>query len=265
MRFNFRKTRIQILYTFCFMYTCLNVTIPQNSQNKIENGFKEGYWETYEDNGQVIVQCNYLHDTLHGELTKLNKLTGKFFYYANYCKGQLHGLFKYYWANGKIEREGYFYKGVIDSISKSYDLNGHLMYCTTYRKGMPIGLFESYYWSGKVEYQFWYKDGIRSDTSIWYDSKGKYSCMIIKDASQYPKVFHLKRPNGELKCSLDVSKLLSDTINSYHVYSIYKRRFLSKENLWVGWRYKHINKEETLDIYFNSFCNKVKTSKCVFR
>jgi MORN repeat variant len=226
------------------------------AQNKTENGFKNGLWEIYKNNGQTKVRCYYLRDTLHGEYMEFSTLTGRKSLEANYHEGVLNGVFRTYWESGEIWNEGFYQNGKLNGRFKFYERNGHLIYYLHYKNGMLDGLCESYYWSGNLEQQFWYKKGFRTDTSIWFDPKSKYSCITIRDKEQIPIVFHLRTINRKPICSWNMRDLLSDAIDAYQVNVIYKKSFLSKEMKMIGWKYIHKKKKEVIDIYYLSQCKK---------
>jgi MORN repeat variant len=128
----------------CFLHIQTFVCL---AQNKTENGFKNGLWETYKNNGQTKVRCYYLRDTLHGEYMEFSTLTGRKSLEANYHEGVLNGVFRTYWESGEIWNEGFYQNGRLNGRFKFYERNGHLIYYLHYKNGMLDGLCESYYWN----------------------------------------------------------------------------------------------------------------------
>ena len=71
-----------------------------------ENGLKEGPWEEYHDNGNLMDKENYVNGKLHG-LYESYYSNGKLWYKVNYVNGVEHGLSEWY-SNGKLNIKQYF-------------------------------------------------------------------------------------------------------------------------------------------------------------
>jgi uncharacterized protein len=85
----------------------------------------------------------------------------------NYFKNELHGPVISYFSHGKKQSEGYFLKGVQDSVYREWDETGVLRQQGFYRGGFPTGKWEYYYLDGRPKMQEEIIDGISYTWSFW--------------------------------------------------------------------------------------------------
>ena len=70
----------------------------------IINGKRDGFWESYYDNGQLNWKGNYKDDCLDGPWEYYHE-NGQLSYKGNYKAGLEEGLFEHFQKNGKFEKK----------------------------------------------------------------------------------------------------------------------------------------------------------------
>ncbi|MDG2096303.1 MAG: hypothetical protein P8J83_02385 [Paracoccaceae bacterium] len=67
------------------------------------NGKRDGFWESYYENGQLNWKGNYKNDNLDGPWEYYHK-NGQLSFKGNYVDGKEEGSFEHFKENGKFEK-----------------------------------------------------------------------------------------------------------------------------------------------------------------
>jgi antitoxin component YwqK of YwqJK toxin-antitoxin module len=98
------------------------------------DGRKQGYWETYNDNGEVNTKGNYKDDKKDGyweDEYDYGEVNGK----GNYINDKKDGYWEYYWDNGGLYKQGSYKDGKKDGIWEEYFKDGEFWYKGEYKNG----------------------------------------------------------------------------------------------------------------------------------
>lgn len=120
-----------------------------NEFGLLENGLREGSWITRADDGQVIRMVNYR-------------------------KGELHGSYSLFYANGKPKLMGTFHYGLPNGWWMYYNKRGRVVKQGGYADGKPNGVWEIYDKRGKKLihlYDFGRQKRLNAQNSIRYFEK----------------------------------------------------------------------------------------------
>ena len=82
------------------------------------NGKRDGFWESYYENGQLNWKGNYKNDNLDGPWEYYHK-NGQLSFKGNYVDGKEEGSFEHFKENGKFEKRETWKNGkvIIKNIS----------------------------------------------------------------------------------------------------------------------------------------------------
>jgi uncharacterized protein len=146
---------------------------------------KEGPFVEYYANGQPKSEVNYIIKDPMRNLTEAQKINqilrtlgstpkkmlsimeGPYVRYhkngrlkkeGTYFDGKLNGMSKNYYANGRLREINTYYYGDLIHVGR-YKENGQLSWVEAYTDGLKDGLFEEYYESGKLKLVKSYSDG----------------------------------------------------------------------------------------------------------
>lgn len=81
-----------------------------------------------------------------------------------------HGLYKHYFENGKLEREGKYVHGEKEGLFKLYDKYGRLRGEYYYETDRPQSIWKDYDLNGKIEKEYTYKDGQMTFLKEYYEN-----------------------------------------------------------------------------------------------
>jgi len=105
-------------------------TYHENKQVSSETVYKKGESvgraRSFNNTGKVIRECEMKDGKPHGILTDFWPETGKPRRIINYKKGQVQGIVKEFYADGKMKREVPFKKGSMHGEEKQYEGDGTL-------------------------------------------------------------------------------------------------------------------------------------------
>ena len=146
--------------------TCSAVLFYSNgviqSQGTYQNQLKDSLWIFFNQDGEKIAEENYkmgnlnghcvyfqdglkseMYTFLNGEKNGVSNIyyqSGYISMSSHYLNNLLHGKATFYFNNNNmnIETEGLFYKGLKDSIWKSYNIDGDIINIELYNKGKLI-------------------------------------------------------------------------------------------------------------------------------
>ncbi len=183
----------------------------------------DGPFEKYFENGQVELKGGFKEDKKHG-IFQAFYASGKKYYETEFNSdirigaynewsenghpiesgsfnnsGQKHGIWKFYNANGSIEREGNVSNDVEDGVWKYYDENGVLTHESTYKNGEVTGPYKGYYPSGKILNEGMLVDN--NEVGEWktYFENGQLKAQDNYNAGIFVGPYKVWYENGQLK------------------------------------------------------------------
>lgn len=120
----------------------------------------EGYYYVWPDKQKSITGLK------HGQWKYYDK-KGALVEVRNYYKNDLHGVVTTFYANGKKESEGYFVKGVQDSLYQFWNEMGNLEERGYFNEGEPSGKWEYFYRDGREKLVEFIDKGESRIESFW--------------------------------------------------------------------------------------------------
>lgn len=100
------------------------------------DGKMEGQFVELSNSGQLVRQCTYHRGVRHGEYKEYNFSTLK--EERVYDNGNLEGVVKIYYPDGKLMEEGLYQDGVRNGVSKWYDQQGNVSITYEYKNGQLV-------------------------------------------------------------------------------------------------------------------------------
>ena len=123
-----------------------------------ENGYMQGPYEEYRENGQFSQKCTFKDDKLEGPYEGYDKYGQLEVKYT--CKnGKKEGSYESYYKNGQLKEECTFKNGETDGPYVSYYENGQLFKKCTYKDGECDGPLEHYHPDGRLMQRTVYENG----------------------------------------------------------------------------------------------------------
>jgi len=119
----------------------------ENINHTDANGFKQGLWKYFRENGLLYIEGSYLNGKKNGFFKYYNQ-EGNFDRIEKWGNGiliedaietkQLDRKVEYH-PNGRIKTEAYFYKDIPDGIRREYSLEGKVINSYLFSKGILMG------------------------------------------------------------------------------------------------------------------------------
>jgi len=111
----------------------------KTNQYNINTGKKEGYWETYDRDGNLASKGNYVDGKADGYWEWYHE-NGKLYEKGHYKNGEMVGYWEWYYTNGQLRSKGSYKNGKRDGYWEFYSYNRYKWYLL--RKGRYIdGIF----------------------------------------------------------------------------------------------------------------------------
>ena len=107
----------------------------------LKNGKKEGPYEIFDINDDLIYKSNYkdgIEDGPFESIYSREDTTNNYpqvYEQGNYKNGELHGWYRDFHTNGLLNNEIFYENGVIEGIERSYDNQGNLTRLITWNYG----------------------------------------------------------------------------------------------------------------------------------
>lgn len=162
-----------------------------------EAGRKQGIWEDYYMEGNLLAKGNYVNGLKVGEW-RYYHWNDTLEQIGNYDKnGYSTGNWKWYYDNGKLRRDENFFEGVSEGEMVEYDINGKVLYKGTYVEGVQEshwisqmndykeegdylngvreGIWIYYYPGGQKYFEGKFMDDFPDGKHIWYNKNGTIS------------------------------------------------------------------------------------------
>jgi hypothetical protein len=91
----------------------------------IPTGDREGLWRFWHENGQLIIEKNYVNGNLEGLYRSWHE-NGQLQEEGNYLNGEREGLHRFWHENGQLEQEGNYLNGKREGLHRFWRENGQL-------------------------------------------------------------------------------------------------------------------------------------------
>lgn len=138
----------------------------------VDEGTREGVWETYYSNGKVAAKANYVDGILEG-IFEVFYPNGNPKEKLAYIHGLREGVSEAYYENGKIKSKGSCKHNKLYGNWETYFENGKLESHVVFDEGFPNGLYEEFYPNGQLKLQGNYVQGKRVGAWNEYHENGK--------------------------------------------------------------------------------------------
>ena len=137
------------------------------------NGVQNGTIQTFfEGSGSLNEKIERRNDQRNGQYQEYDK-NGQLLVNATYKDNMLNGAKTYFYANGKPMLNLTYYKGVLNGEATSFDEQGNKLISMKFANNLPDGAQTAYYPNGKVKFSKNYKNGVwNGKTYKEYDEKG---------------------------------------------------------------------------------------------
>ena len=186
------------------------------------NGWKQGLWKEFFDNGQVKTECNYLDDKPNG-YCKEYALNGSLNNASKYQNGKMVenppelaklDVQNYYYDNGVVKSTGTYKNGIPEGTVKEFNQEGKPVDAKIYKDGILIGegLLDSankeqgpwkeFHSNGQLKSQGEYKNGKKIGDWKFFHPNGK-----SEQAGKYDKK---GRAQGQWKWYYESGNLLRE-------------------------------------------------------
>ena len=146
-----------------------------NTSEKLEQtgayntGRPDGLWKWYYDNGAILREEEYFQGQRDGTYTEYSE-TADIISQGSYTDGERNGDWKH--KSGDNTEAGKYIVGLRDGLWKSYYADGKLRFKGNYVQGNPDGAQTYYYENGRTKEEEFYRMGIRQKTWKKFDEEG---------------------------------------------------------------------------------------------
>jgi antitoxin component YwqK of YwqJK toxin-antitoxin module len=109
-----------------------------NPINQYDNeGIKQGYWETYWENGEIESKGNYVNNIQDGYWEDYWS-NGGLYYKGSFKNGRVDGPWEYYNRNGNMSSKYNYSNGKKNGVNIDYDENGEILLKGIYKNDQLI-------------------------------------------------------------------------------------------------------------------------------
>lgn len=180
---------IQSIITYRYGFT----SKIERINRKDKNGWKQGVWKDFYDDGKVKLEGRYTDDKKDGYFKEYDK-KGSLVSTTKYVKGVLQkdvpelakvDIRKEYYPNGRIKYIGGYKDSLPQGPHRQYDEEGNIVSTQIYEdgeligegvmdeKGKQQGIWKEYHPTGELRATGEYKDGKRIGEWVFYHVNGK--------------------------------------------------------------------------------------------
>ena len=157
-------------------FACYNIKLySQDALNQVDDkGLKIGYWINYSKDGKTkLDEGNYIADKKDG-IWKAYFADGKIKHEITYTNGAAKGYAKMYYEDGKLREEGTWNEKHWTGDYRYYFPNGQVAYMWNYNnQGKREGEQKYFHENGNIKYKGGWENGqVKTSVEI-YDESGK--------------------------------------------------------------------------------------------
>lgn len=142
------------------------------AQRKINHFGKDEIVTTFIRNGNTYLTGKNVNGINQGKFKVTNSF-GQPFSEINYVDGELDGLQKYFFIDGKLSEETQFSKGIKNGITKEYFPNGNIQSMGNYKDDKLDGSFVTYHPNGGKQCELTFVNEKRNGLMTCYYPNGK--------------------------------------------------------------------------------------------
>lgn len=144
-------------------------TMVTKEEGRFKNDKKNGYWKTFDEEGNLLETLKYVDGILIPDPEELAKLDIK----------------REYHSNAQVKSVGSYNKGIKEGVHREYSMEGEVTGAKIYSKGKVIGEgivdaegrrqgpWKEYYDTGELRSEGNYKKGLRDGDWVFYYRDGK--------------------------------------------------------------------------------------------
>ena len=164
------------------------------NQYDIETGEKDGYWETYDRDGNLESKGNYVN-------------------------GKADGYFESYDEDGKLYEKGHYKNGEMVGYWETYDYTENVYNKGHYKNNLMDGLWKYYYPNGQLYGKGYYKNDFKDGVWEWYDKNGKLTIKDLYKNGGFFKELPLKESEESKKGKLFVPRKISGEDSRWTIWN----------------------------------------------
>ena len=186
------------VYLITLLYN--NIKYTYNNEIKKEENLDDGLHKTYFDTkkNKVRNEFNILKGQRHGSYIEYFA-NGHIKINTNYENGKLDGLHKEYYEKGELKYESNYENGKLDGLHKEYYEKGELKYESNYENGKLDGSYRTYYANGELKYESNYSNGVQfGETKSYYENGNIFRIFNLLNGEYEGEIKEFKK-NGDLK------------------------------------------------------------------
>ncbi len=127
--------------------------------SRLKNTYaKHGLYQSFYPSGKVMIEANYVNDTLVGE-RKMYYEDGGTQIVERYIDGKFTGTYEAFYENGQLDITGEYVNDQMEGEWKRYYDSGELMEVVTFKENNENGPFKEYYKNGNLQAEGEYLNG----------------------------------------------------------------------------------------------------------
>lgn len=163
-----------------------------------ENNDKTGLWISYESNGDIREESEYLEGKLHGAIKRYKK--GALYELCEYAENKRHGKRQYYRGTPpkmRLSEEEHYADGELNGILKRFNERDILYFEAEYKDGEKIKSKEYHPTTGLIMLETLYRDR-NSIAERVYNNKGVLKYLKLLDEQGYLVVVQEYNTKGQV-------------------------------------------------------------------
>ncbi len=134
---------------------------------------REGTYQRYNTQGELVEQAEYRNDSLIGERILFYE-NGDTQIVETYRNGAFEGPYRLYYEGGPVQQEGRYVNNVMEGEWKGYYPSGQLKEVVTFRNNTENGPFREWHENGQLKAEGTYRDGDNEHGELkLYDEQGE--------------------------------------------------------------------------------------------
>lgn len=164
--------------------------IAKYTRNK-EDYAREGLFEAFDEEGNLMEAANYKNDQLHGE-RKIFYANGEVEAVEQFANGEYQGNFLGYYEDGALKIAGNYIDNAMSGEWKRYYKNGQTMEVVLFVDNEENGKFIEYHENGNLKTEGFYKNGDNEDGELKiYNENGDLErimdCVMGRCKTRWPQ------------------------------------------------------------------------------
>ena len=147
--------------------------IVEKYERRVADNMRQGKYESFDENGNLMESAFFQNDTLHGKRTIYFE-NGNPQYIEQYVNGQFDDAYSAFYQSGQLKLEGKYSNGAMNGEWKGYHENGQLKELVLFSNNEENGPFVEYHPNGKLAAEGTYLNGDNEHGELkLYDENGE--------------------------------------------------------------------------------------------